>query len=75
MPEIYYAGGTVARTISSKDISDAVAARGRKADYYESRAEIPAVISKSAKPGDIVVVIGARDATLADFARQLLDAL
>lgn len=75
MPEIYYAGGTVARNISSRDISDAVAAAGRKAAYYENRGEIPAAISKAARPGDIVVVIGARDATLAAFAGDILKAL
>lgn len=75
MPEIYYAGGTVAKTISSKDISDAVAERGRETAYYENRADIPAAIAKMARPGDIVTVIGARDATLADFAREILAAL
>ncbi len=75
MPEIYYAGGTVTKNISSKDISDAVAARGRRTAYYEDRAAIPAVIASEAKAGDIVVVIGARDATLAAFAGQILAAL
>ena len=75
MPEIYYAGGTVTRNISSKDISDAVAARGRRAAYYEDRAAIPAAVAAEARPGDIVAVIGARDATLADFAGEILKAL
>ncbi|MGD9642282.1 MAG: UDP-N-acetylmuramate--L-alanine ligase [Elusimicrobiales bacterium] len=75
MPEIYYAGGTVTKNISSKDIADAVAARGHQTAFYENRADIPAVIAGAAAPGDIVVVIGARDATLADFAGQILAAL
>ena len=75
MPEIYYAGGTVSKNISSKDISDAVAARGHQTAYYERRPEIPPAVSGLARPGDIVVVMGARDATLADFAAQILEAL
>lgn len=75
MPEIYYAGGTVNKNISSKDIADAVAAKGHKTAFYENRSEIPGVLARLAAPGDIVAVLGARDATLADFARQLLDAL
>lgn len=75
MPEIYYAGGTVSKNISSKDISDAVAARGHKTAYYENRAEIPAALSKLAQPGDIIAVMGARDATLAEFAAKILEAL
>ncbi|OGR42360.1 MAG: hypothetical protein A2X35_01260 [Elusimicrobia bacterium GWA2_61_42] len=75
MPEIYYAGGTVTKNISSKDISDAVAARGHKAVFYENRADIPGAVSALAGPGDIVAVLGARDATLAAFAGQILEAL
>lgn len=75
MPQIYYAGGTVSKNISSNDIVSAVAEKGHSAVYYENRAEIPAVISKLARPGDIVAVMGARDATLADFAAQILAAL
>ncbi|HAT72968.1 MAG TPA: hypothetical protein DCS63_09155 [Elusimicrobia bacterium] len=75
MPEIYYAGGTVNKNISSKDISDAVAAAGHKAAFYENRADIPAAVSRLAGPGDIVAVLGARDATLAAFAAQILEAL
>jgi UDP-N-acetylmuramate--alanine ligase len=75
MPEIYYAGGTVSKNISSRDISDAVAARGHKTAYYEDRAAIPAAVAGLARPGDVVAVLGARDATLADFARKILEAL
>jgi len=75
MPEIYYAGGTVTKNISSKDISDAVAARGRKAVFFADRTGIPAALSKLVRPGDVVAVLGARDATLAGFAASILEAL
>jgi UDP-N-acetylmuramate--alanine ligase len=75
MPEIYYAGGTVAKDISSKDISDAVAARGRRTAFFADRAAIPDALSKLVRPGDVVAVLGARDATLAGFARLILEAL
>ncbi len=75
MPEIYYAGGTVTKNISSKDIADAVAAKGRRTAFYEDRADVPAALAALARPGDIIAVMGARDATLADFARRILEAL
>lgn len=75
MPEIYYVGGTVTRNISSKDICDAVAAKGRRTAFYERRADIPAALSALARPGDIIAVMGARDATLSAFARDILEAL
>ena len=75
MPEIYYAGGTANKNISSKDIADAVALKGHQAVYFEDRAAIPAAVSGLARPGDIVAVMGARDATLAAFAARILEAL
>ncbi len=75
MPEIYYAGGTAQKTISAGDIIDAVAAAGKQAAFFERRADIPDFILQQAKPGDRVVVMGARDDTLSDFARSILDGL
>ncbi|HNW43602.1 MAG TPA: Mur ligase domain-containing protein [Elusimicrobiales bacterium] len=75
MPEIYYAGGTAAKDISSKDITGAVAAAGRRALFFADRGQIPGALAGQARPGDIIAVMGARDATLSDFARQVLEAL
>ncbi len=75
MPEIYYVGGTVTKDISSRDICDAVAAKGRRAFFYERRADIPSALASLARAGDIIAVMGARDATLSAFARDILEAL
>ena len=75
MPEIYYAGGTANKNISSNDIVRAVSEAGRNARFFENRADIPAAISGLARPGDIICVMGARDATLSAFARQIFEAL
>ncbi len=75
MPEIYYAGGTAKKDISSKDIADAVALKGHEAVFFEDRSKIPAAVSALAGPGDIIAVMGARDATLAGFAAKILEAL
>ena len=73
MPEIYYAGGTVAKDISSKDLVDAVSRLGRKAFYFGRRADIAGKAAELAKPGDIFIVMGARDWTLSDFAKDLFE--
>jgi len=73
MPEIYYAGGTAQRDISSRDIVDAVSARGRRAAYVAEREEVAGLLAAEARDGDRVVVMGARDDTLTDFARSVLD--
>ena len=71
MPEVYYAGGTVARDISSKDLVDEISARGRTALYFKRRSDIVAKVMELAVPGDIFIVMGARDWTLSDFAKEL----
>ncbi|MFA6435286.1 MAG: Mur ligase domain-containing protein [Elusimicrobiales bacterium] len=75
MPEIYYAGGTVAKDISSKDLTDEISARGGAAFYVEHRREIIARAAALAAPGDIFIVMGARDWTLSDFAKELFAAI
>ncbi|MFA6030505.1 MAG: Mur ligase domain-containing protein [Elusimicrobiota bacterium] len=75
MPEIYYAGGTAVKDISSEHIVKAVAARGRTAAFVPERADIPAAVAAEALEGDLVLVMGARDPSLSDFARSILAAL
>ena len=74
LPEIYYAGGTVVRDISSRDIAVKVSAGGREALYFEKRSEALPVIAREASAGDVVLVLGARDDTLSDFCREVLAA-
>lgn len=75
MPEIYYAGGTVERAISSKDLIDDVVAAGKKAKFFETREECGDFLAEEAKDGDRVVIMGARDDTLTIFAHQVLKAV
>ena len=75
MPEIYYAGGTVARDISSKDLTEEISARGGTALYFKQRGDIIPKALELAAPGDIFIVMGARDWTLSDFAKELFAAI
>jgi UDP-N-acetylmuramate--alanine ligase len=72
MPEIFYAGGTVTRDISSADLINDMKAGGADARFCQTRADAGALLLASAKSGDRIIVMGARDDTLADFARELL---
>jgi len=75
LPEIYYAGGTVTRDISSADLADGITARGRDARFVPARNDIAAAIAALAEDGDLVIVMGARDPSLTDFCREILRAL
>ncbi len=71
MPEPVYFGGTVDRSVSSKDISAGVVAAGRKAEALATRDDCGVRLLKLAEPGDRIVIMGARDDTLSVFATDL----
>ncbi len=71
-PEIFYQGGTVAKDISSKDIVEALNAQNRQAFFFGNRSDIPDFIAPNIQTEDTVVVMGARDGTLSDLAKEIL---
>jgi len=75
MPEPVYFGGTVDRSVSSKDIAAGVISAGRNAEAHSTREECGARLLKLARPGDRIVVMGARDDTLSIFAADILKQL
>lgn len=72
MPEPVYFGGTVDRSVGSREIAGAIAARGRRAVALPDRAACGDCLIEQARPGDRIVVMGARDDTLSIFAADLL---
>jgi UDP-N-acetylmuramate--alanine ligase len=75
MPQPVYFGGTVDRSVTSTDIVAGIESRGRKALAFETRAECGDRLRSLAKPGDRIVIMGARDDTLSQFAAELLQRL
>lgn len=75
MPEPVYFGGTVDRSVTSSDIAEAIAARGRSAHALPDRPGCGERLLALAEPGDRIVVMGARDDTLSVFAAELLERL
>jgi len=70
-----YFGGTVDRSTGSEAIVTGVAAAGRSAEHIPAREACGTRLIALARPGDRIIVMGARDDTLAGFARGLVDAL
>ncbi len=73
MPEVYYAGGTVDRSVTAQHIIEDLAKEGVNAQWFETRDECGTSIISQAQQGDRVVIIGARDDTLHVFAQKLLE--
>jgi UDP-N-acetylmuramate--alanine ligase len=75
MPEPVYFGGTTAREVTSEDIAAGVRAAGRMAFAFGDRDACGRKLLELARSGDRIVIMGARDDTLTQFARELLEGL
>jgi UDP-N-acetylmuramate--alanine ligase len=67
---IFYAGGTAARDISSRDLAEAIGAGGKSVEVKE-RKEILERVAE----WENYVIFGARDETLSDFATEIAERL
>ncbi|MBY0282949.1 MAG: UDP-N-acetylmuramate--alanine ligase [Sphingomonas sp.] len=75
LPDPVYQGGTVAREVTSADIVADLTARAAPARYIADRAAAATALVAEARPGDRIVVMGARDDTLSLLAAEMLAAL
>jgi UDP-N-acetylmuramate--alanine ligase len=75
LPDPVYQGGTVTREVTSADIVADIAATGRRALHIPEREAAATHLVAQARPGDRIVVMGARDDTLSLLARDMVDAL
>src|SRR4051794_21595274 len=75
LPDPVYQGGTVERTRGSDWLASEIGARERQAQHIPERAKIGEALAAEAKSGDRILVMGARDDTLIEFARGLLEKL
>lgn len=75
LPDPVYQGGTVERTRGSDWLASEVKERGCEALHVPERAKIAEALIAEAKSGDRILVMGARDDTLIEFARELVERL
>ena len=70
-----YFGGTVDRSEGSERIVQQIAEAGGTAEHIPARADCATRIVERAKPGDRIVIMGARDDSLSAYASDILNAL
>lgn len=75
MLEVFYAGGTAIRDFSAADIVAEISQRNTMAAFAPSRDWLAARIAEDARPGDLVLIMGARDPSLTELARDILAAI
>lgn len=67
-----YFGGTTDRSIGSERIVGLIDEAGGRAEHVPDRADAGERLAELARPGDRIVIMGARDDTLSSFAAALL---
>ena len=72
MPEPVYFGGTVDRSVGSSELISEIERRGRHAFAFPDRGGCGDALVKLARPGDRIVIMGARDDLLSHFANEVL---
>jgi len=75
VPDPVYQGGTVEKSRGSDWLAEEVGKRSRQAQHIPERASIGDALISDAQPGDRILIMGARDDTLIDFARDLVERL
>ena len=75
LPDPVYQGGTVDKTRGSEWLAEQVRSEGKQAEHIAQRPDLGGRLVAEAQPGDRILIMGARDDTLIDFARDIVERL
>ncbi|NUT01706.1 MAG: UDP-N-acetylmuramate--alanine ligase [Sphingomonas sp.] len=75
LPDPVYQGGTVDRSRGSEWLAEQIRGRERHVDHIADRASIGDALLAEARDGDRIVIMGARDDSLSEFAAELVERL
>ncbi|HET9824011.1 MAG TPA: Mur ligase domain-containing protein [Chitinophagaceae bacterium] len=75
MSEIFYAGGTTTKNISAADLVNDIKANGSNAYFVENRNNLVKEIKPHLTRDSVVILMGARDPSLDDFAKRFFEQL
>ncbi len=73
MSEIYFAGGSVEKDISAEDLIKDMKIKGLNAFFVENRKDLYQKMMQNIKANSIVLLCGARDPSLSDFAHNFFE--
>lgn len=75
MSEIFYAGGTTTKDISSNDLVNDLKAKGANAFFVENRNDLVTSVRPHLSDNCVLLLMGARDPSLEQFAKQVWNEL
>lgn len=71
MSEIFYAGGTTTKDISANDLIRDLSSTGKQAYFVEDRDKFLETVRPHLSPGSVLLLMGARDPSLEQFAKKV----
>lgn len=71
MSEIYYAGGTTSKDISSMDLINDLKEKNCNAFFIEQRKDLVSAIQSHITDDSVLLLMGARDPSLDEFAKEV----
>ena len=75
MSEIFYAGGTAVKDISASDLINDLKAMGKPAFFAEDRNKFLEMVRPHLTESTVLLLMGARDPSLENFAKQVWEQL
>jgi UDP-N-acetylmuramate--alanine ligase len=75
MSEIFYAGGTTTKNISAADLIDDLNSSGSRAFFIDNRNELVSQLRSHLTNDCAIVLMGARDPSLDEFAKKFFEEL
>lgn len=75
MTEIFYAGGTAVKDISANDLINDLKEKGKNAFFVEKRDDLVSAIRSHLTTNCVLLLMGARDPSLEQFAKQVWEQL
>ena len=75
LPDPVYQGGTVDKVRGSDWLAEQVRSLEKQAEHIAERPKVADALIVEARESDRILIMGARDDTLIDFARELVERL
>ncbi|HET9744144.1 MAG TPA: Mur ligase domain-containing protein [Chitinophagaceae bacterium] len=71
MSEIFYAGGTTSKDISANDLINDIRTKGTNAFFVENRNDLVSAVRSHLTDNCVLLLMGARDPSLEEYANQV----
>jgi len=73
LSDVYYAGGTINKEITAEEVAVEMREKSDHVLFFPDRKDMLPYLKQNCRVGDVILIMGARDTTLSDFAEEMLE--